>query len=196
MLAEQAANVAATTASMVLVPKDDPLGKILFVCIVLIIGLACFISLITVLSALFPRARDRFKSTLTSRPWICLAVGIVGYAGLGAWSGYLFSTAWVVRLLETEILYDRLVGGSVVLAVLLTITFIGATGAVGVTADKLAAWHGREVSPIKLTMWTTAALVLACWFPLMGWLVLWPALLLLSFGAAIIGLIGRILGRG
>lgn len=184
-----------TSASMVLVPREDPIGKIVFAVVVLAFGLVCFVALITVLAAVLRGPTARCRARLEEAPVRVLLTGLVGYGALSGLAAYLFSGAFITRLLETEIVMSWLVGGSVAVAVLVVVTLLGAPGTVAALGDRLAILHGRPIAGLPRSMLATTLAVLAGWFPVVGWFVVTPALLLLSFGTAASGLVPRRRGR-
>ena len=72
-----------TGASPVLVPREDPVGKIVFAVVVLVFGLTFFVALMTFLAAIFRGQTDRCRDILRDTPYRALAVGVAGYAVLG-----------------------------------------------------------------------------------------------------------------
>ncbi len=177
-----------TSASPVLVPREDPVGKIVFVVVALAFGLICFVALLTLLSAVLRGPTRSCRESLEQFPLQVLVTGIVGYAALGALTWHFLSGAFIKRLLETEIVPSWLAAGTAIAVVLVVVTFAGATGTIALIGDRLAQLHGGSLSGLRRTALATLIAVLAGWFPVIGWFVVTPALLLLSFGAAAVSL--------
>jgi hypothetical protein len=175
-----------TSASPVLVPREDPVGKIIFAVVALAFGLICFVALMTLLCAVLRGPSRSCRECLQQLPLQVLVTGVVGYGALGALAWHLLSGAFIKRLLETEIVPSWLAGGSVVVALLVLLTFIGATGTVALIGERLGQLHGGSLSGLRQTALATLMAVLAGWFPVIGWFVVTPALLLLSFGASVV----------
>ncbi|MBM3789456.1 MAG: hypothetical protein FJW35_03790, partial [Acidobacteria bacterium] len=138
-----------TSASMVLIPRDDPVGKLVFVVIVLALGLLFFVALMALLTALMPRASARNRAALERTPWLAFLAGMAISLVLGGVAGYLFSGSYVRLLLKTEWIYPRLIGGIALSAVLLIAASFGATGTVACVGQRLAALAGRELSALR-----------------------------------------------
>ena len=177
-----------SSASPVLMPREDPVGKILFAVIALAFGLVCFVALMTLLVAVLQGLTRRSTATLREAPFRALAVGVVAYGVLGSLAWYLFSGAFIKRLLETEIVPGMLWSGILVVTVLGVVTLLGATGTVSLLGERLAGLSGRPMSRLRGSVWGTLVAVLASWFPGVGWFVVAPALVLFSCGAALLGL--------
>ena len=183
-----------TSASPVLVPREDPVGKIVFVVVALTFGLICFVALLTLLTAVLRGPTRGCRASLEELPLRVLIVGLVGYGVLGALAWHLLSGAFIKRLLTTEIVPSWFAGGVTVVVALVVITLVGASGTVAFIGDRLAELHGGTMSGIRRTALATLLAVLAGWFPLFGWFVVTPALLLFSFGAAIVALFRAVRG--
>ncbi len=179
-----------TSASPVLVPREDPVGKILFAVTVLVFGLVCCVALMTLIAAVLPGLTGRSRRSLERAPGGALLVGLVGYAVLGPLAWYLYSGAFIERLLETEIVRSWLVGGIVVTAVLAAVTFLGAAGTAAYLGGRLDRLHGGGMSELRQTALGALVAVLSSWFPVVGWLVVLPCLLAASFGSVVLGATG------
>lgn len=180
-----------TGASPVLVPREDPVGKILFAVVAITFGLVFFVALMTLFAAIMRGRTDRCKAVLQETPYRALLVGVVGYAILGTLAWYLFSGAFIKRLLETEIVPSWLAGGTLISAVLAVVTFLGAPGTFAAVGDRLESLHGRSMSGLVKVVLGTLVAVLAGFFPVVGWCVVIPALVLFSFGGVTLGLVSR-----
>lgn len=185
------AQTVVTSPSYVLVPREDPLQKILFVVIVLVLGVVFFVALMTVLSAVLPRLRERVRLVLESRPWQALAAGVVLAALLGGLAAYFYSGAWVRLLLRTEVVPGMLAGGIAASGLLAALTLLGATGTVAWVGQRLQALAGHELPGVRRTAAATLLLVLACFFPVAGWFVLAPLAILASLGGLTLALLTR-----
>jgi hypothetical protein len=174
-----------TGASPVLVPREDPVGKILFAVVAITFGLAFFVALMTLAAAVLRGQTGRCRAILAETPYRALIVGAAGYAILGALAWYFFSFAFIRRLLETEIVPSMLGGGIAVAAVLLIVTLAGAPGTFVAVGDRLERLHGRPMSGLARVALGTLVAVLAAWFPVLGWCLVVPLLLLASFGSAV-----------
>jgi hypothetical protein len=181
-----------TGASPVLVPREDPVGKILFAIVVLVFGLTFFVALMTLLAALFRGQTDRCRTVLAETPYRALAVGVAGIAVLGGLGYFFCQRAFIHRLLETEIVMGPLVASIVVTVVLIAFVFTGAPGVFGAVGDRLEALRGRDMTGLAKVSLGTLVSVLAGFFPVIGWLLVIPALELFAFGAGVLALVGKI----
>ena len=91
-------------ASPVIMPREDPAGKIVFVVILAIALIVSFVALITLLAALLKGPTARARRAVETRPWITLAYGLVGWLVFGGLAFFLYANATIERLLETEVL--------------------------------------------------------------------------------------------
>lgn len=176
-------------ASPVLVPREDPVGKILFAVAALIFGLAFFVALMTLMAAVFRGQTGRCRATLQQTPYRALALGAFGYLVLAGLARYVYSFAFIRRLLETEIVPSMLALCIALVAVLVIITFAGATGTFAAVGDRLEALHGQPMSGLTKVALGTLVAVLAGWFPVVGWCLVIPALAFFAFGSAALSLL-------
>lgn len=180
-----------TGASPVLVPREDPVGKIVFAVVVMVFGLVFFVALMTFLAAIFRGQTDRCRTILRETPYRALMVGVVGYGVLGGLGWYFYSLSFIRRLLETEIVPGMLATTIAVGLVLAVFTFCGAPGTFTAVGDRLEALHGRELSGLARTSLGTMVSVMSAWFPVIGWIFVIPALKLFAFGSGLLAVIGK-----
>jgi len=180
-----------TGASPVLVPREDPVGKIIFAVVVMIFGLTFFIALMTLLAAVFKGQTDRCRTILAETPYRALAVGVTGFAVLGGLGYFFCQRAFIQRLIETEIVMGPLVASIVVTVILLALTFVGAPGTFSAVGDRLEALSGRDMSGLAKTSLGTMVSVMSAWFPIIGWFFVLPVLKFFAFGAGVLALIGK-----
>ncbi|HEX9925894.1 MAG TPA: hypothetical protein VGD99_24775 [Anaerolineae bacterium] len=143
--------------------------------LIMLIGL-CLGALLAVLAALLPAAGRRSQAALLRSPWRAFFIGLANYLFLGGIS---------LILLNTEVRPLALVG-VIIAAALISITLIGLTGLVTLTGERLAALRSRETSPFSHLVWGTVTVTLAGLLPFIGWFLLAPVLLMVSFGAAVL----------
>lgn len=180
-----------TGASPVLVPREDPVGKIIFAVVVMVFGLTFFVALMTLLAAVFKGQTDRCRDILAETPYRALAVGVVGFGLLGGLGGFFYSRAFIRRLLENEIVPGML-GATIATGVVLAIgVLVGAPGTFSAVGDRLEALHGRDLSGLTKTSLGTMVSVMSAWFPIIGWFFVLPVLKLFSFGAGVLAVIGK-----
>jgi len=180
-----------TGASPVLVPREDPVGKILFAIVVMVFGLVFFVALMTLLAAVFRGQTDRCRVILKETPYRALLVGVAGYGLLGGLGYFFCQRAFIHRLLETEIVMGPLVASIVVTVILVALTIVGAPGTFTAVGDRLEALHGRELSGLARTGLGTMISVMSAWFPVIGWCFVLPALKLFAFGSGFLALVGK-----
>lgn len=180
-----------TGASPVLVPREDPVGKIFFAIVVMVFGLVFFVALMTLLAAVFRGQTDRCRTILAETPYRALLVGVAGYGLLGGLGYFFCQRAFIHRLLETEIVMGPLVASIVVTVILLALTIVGAPGTFTAVGDRLEALHGRELSGLARTSLGTMISVMSAWFPIIGWCFVIPALKLFAFGSGVLAVVGR-----
>lgn len=156
-------------------PQEQLLNVLLVTALILLIGLT-FVALIVLLGLLLPGAGERSKAALRQTPWRAFGVGLANYIFLGG-IGLL--------LLSTErpglSLLGLLIG-----AFLSGVTAVGLLGLAHLAGERLAALSRRELSPLWQVAGASAVMLLAGLFPLVGWFLLTPILLMTAYGAALL----------
>ena len=177
-------------ASPVLMPREDPAGKIIFIIVLLIFFIVCFVALMAFMAAVLRGVNDRSKSAIRRGGWRTGLVGVAVYAVFGGFALWLYSLAFIERLLETEIVWGFLVAAIVGTVVPLLASLLGAPGTFGYVGDRIAALHGGEMSGLRRTVLGTVFSMLAAFFPLIGWFIVLPVLLVVSSGAGTMAIAG------
>lgn len=173
-----------TMASPMIISKDEPfLTKLIFVVVALVIGFLCFAALMALLHAVFPRTARRCEAAIERWPLQALASGLLVYAIGGTLAWFFLSRGYVPRLLKVEIVPGMLAAGLVVVTALLGLTVAGGSGVVRLVGGRLLDGTTQPVTPLRQVLVGTSATVLASWFPLVGWAVVLPLVLLVSGGA-------------
>lgn len=170
-------------ASPVLMPREDPAGKIVFAVILAIALIVCFAALVTLLAALLRGPTARGRKAVESRPWITLAYGLVGWLVFGALAAFLYSRATIDRLLETEILPGMMFAAGVALIVPLLVCLVGAPGLYLHIGERVGAMRNDATSDLQRVILGCVVALLAALFPGAGWFFVLPLLLLAEFGA-------------
>jgi hypothetical protein len=188
MTAQPAQRAVTTMASPMIVGKDEPfLVKLTFVVVALVIGLACFVALVALLSAVLPKTARRCEVAAARWPVQSLVAGLLVHALALPLAWFLLSRGYVPRLLRVEIVPSMLGLGLLVVTVVLLGTFVGATGLVRLIGVRLADAPGAPATPLRHVVVGTFVAVLSSGFPLVGWAVTLPALLMVSMGALLVG---------
>jgi hypothetical protein len=171
-----------------IVGKDEPfLAKLAFVVVALVIGLASLVALVALLGAVLPRTARRCEVAAARWPLQSLLAGLLVYALALPLAWVLLSRGYVPRLLRVEIVPHMLALGLLVVTSVLLGTFVGATGLVRLIGVRLAEAPGAPATPLRHVVVGTFVAVLSSGFPLVGWAVTLPALLLASMGALLVG---------
>ena len=171
-------------ASPVLMPREDPAGKVVFAIVLFAFLLVCFVGLMTLLAAVLRGLHDRCKAAIGRSPLRTGLVGVAGYAVFGGFAAWLYSMAFIRRLLETEVIWGYLLAAIGVTILPLLFSLLGAAGMFGYIGDRIAALRGIETSGLRRIVLGTLVAVFAALFPAVGWFVVLPVLLVISFGAA------------
>lgn len=169
-------------ASPVLMPREDPAGKIVFAIVLMVFILVCFVALMTFMAALMSGTNERSKKAIADAPLRMLLLGFVGYAVFAGLAVWLYSLAFIERLLETEVVAGFLTAAVIVTVVPLAFSLLGAPGLFCYVGDRLAALHGGEMSGLRRIVLGTCVSVFAALFPIVGWFIVLPVLLVLSLG--------------
>lgn len=144
--------------------------------ILLILGVA-FPAMLTAWWLLFPslvvRSQMRVERTLTRTFWMGLVIVIA-------------LAIPIVILLALPIGPAKFIGW-ILLAASLALSSIGSAGIAAHFADRLA--QLSSLSPSGAFVRGAIVLELAAFFPIVGWLFLWPLLLIIAFGATAFALL-------
>ncbi len=184
-------DVIVSGASPMLMPREDPVGKIVFAVVVLVVGVACFVALMTFLAAVLRDTTVRTRESVEQSPVLACLAGVVGYVMLLGLAAWFYSQAFVEYLLETEIVPGMMIGAALLAGIAVGASFLGAPGLFSYIGDRLAVVHGGEMSGLKRLVVATLVSVFAAWFPLIGWFVIMPVLLATAFGGLLFGLLRR-----
>lgn len=172
-------------ASPVLMPREDPAGKIVFAIVLLVFFLVCFVALMIFLAAVLRETNERAKSAVHNAPLWTFLTGLAGYAIIGGLAALLYSEAFIVRLLETETAPIFLAAAVIVTALLLLLSLLGAPGVFSYVGDRVAQLRGGEMNGIRRTAVGTLTSLFAAFFPVIGWFLVMPCLLAITFGAGV-----------
>ena len=144
--------------------------------ILLILGVA-FPAMLTAWWLLFPsvvaRAQLRVEKTLSRSFWMGLVIGI--------------ALAIPILILVALPFGPAKFLGWILLAVSLALSFIGSAGIAAHLAHRLA--QQSNVSTLGAFVRGSVLLELAAFFPVIGWLFLWPFLLITALGATAFALL-------
>ncbi len=184
MNTQPAQRAVTTMASPMIIGKDEPFViKLVFVVVALTIGLLCFAALLALASAVMPRTAARCKAVVERWPFQAFAAGLLTYVVGGGLAWYFLSHGYIPRLLKVQVVMGMLIPGLCLVAVLLLLTVMGATGTVRFVGERLTG----SATPLRQILTGTLAATLASWFPIVGWVIVLPGLLFVSTGALIIG---------
>jgi hypothetical protein len=186
MNTQPAQRAVTTMASPMIISANEPfITKLAFVVVALVIGVSCFVALLAVVSVVMPKTAARSKAVVSRWPFQAFAAGLVTFALGGLLAYYFLTRGYVPRLLRVEIVPGFLGAGLGLVTLLLTLTVIGATGVVRFFGERLTAHPTETATPLRQIVVGTLCGVLGCLFPVVGWVLVLPGLLLTSAGAAI-----------
>jgi hypothetical protein len=156
-------------------PAERLLNSLILLLLLLLIGL-CLIAGMVMLAALLPGISQRSQAALLRSPWRAFFIGLANYLFLGA----------IVLVLVNA--GNDLLGllGLIGLLFLAAVTFLGLPSLARLTGERLAHLRQQEMSPWQHLVWGTVVLELAALLPVLGWVVLAPIIMMLSFGAAVL----------
>ncbi len=144
--------------------------------VVLAATIACLLALILFVAAMFPGTTQRGRAAIARTPWQAFFIGLVNYLFFGGISLALFST---------EVEFLGLIG-LILLSFLIIVTALGLPGLVTLLGERLAAMREHPMSKWQQTIWGALIIEFAVLLPFVGWFILSPILLMLSFGTAIL----------
>lgn len=134
------------------------------------------LALMLFLAAVMPRATARSKAALVAGPRRAFFVGLANYIFVGGIALLLLNAGDVLAVL-----------GALIFLAVVSITMFGLAGLALLTGERLAELRRMELSPFKQMVWGTLTLELAMVsLPVFGWVVVAPATMMTSFGAAVL----------
>ncbi len=145
--------------------------------VLLALGIA-FPGMLTACYLFLPRQVEQAQLRVTRAPWKVFWTGAAAALGLGV-------PVFILLALPSGV--TRFLGWGLLLAAL-TFSTIGAAALVRRMAEELSA-RAPALSPAGAFVRAAVALELAAFFPLIGWLVILPAAVLASLGAALLGVL-------
>ncbi len=159
--------------------QDPPFNRLvegITLLLILIIISLSFAGFVILLVTLLPNISDRSRAALQQTPWRAFFIGLANYLFLGGLS---------LLLMSTEIPPLSLIG--LIMATALTlVTTIGLSGLILFIGQRLVTLSGRNMSPLMQVITGTITLELALLLPFVGWFLLTPIILMLSFGLAVL----------
>jgi hypothetical protein len=184
---QPAQRAVATMASPMIISANEPFStKLAFVVVALVIGVACFVGLLAVVSVVMPKTAARSKAVVSRWPVQAFVTGLLMFAIGGTLSYYFLTHGYIPRLLRVEIVPGMLGTGLGLVTLLLSLTVIGATGVVRFLGERLTAHPSVQATPLRQIVVGSLAGVFGSWFPVVGWALVLPGLLMTSAGAAIV----------
>lgn len=142
-----------------------------------ILGLA-FPGTLTAWWLLFPATVERARLRLDRTPWRCFGLG-------GALTAMLIIP--IVGLLMLPFGPAKFMGWALV-AITLAVSALGAAGLAAKMGDKISA-HSSAMPPVGAFVRGAIALELAAIFPILGWFILIPIVIVTSLGATAFALL-------
>ena len=187
MNTQPAQRAVTTMASPMIISANEPfITKLAFVVVALVLGVACFVALMAVVSVVMPKTAARSRAVVSRWPIQAFAVGLLTIGVGGSLAYYFLTHGYIPRLLRVEIVPGMLGTGLGLATLLLALVVIGATGVVRVLGERLTATRpGRRRRSARLS-WVPLSASSAVWFPVIGWVFVLPGLLATSAGAAIL----------
>jgi len=179
----------ANAASPVLMPTEDPAGKIVFIVILAIVLIVAFVALVTLLAAVLRGVTKRGRVAVETNPGRTLIHGFVAWAVFGALAAWLYSQAYAERSLETEIVPGYFIAACLAVFIPMLVNLLGAPGLYTHIGRRIAAMRSREMSDLGCVIMGSCVAITAALFPIFGWFLVLPVLLAAEFGCGVRALI-------
>ncbi|MFO7693973.1 MAG: hypothetical protein R6V57_12865 [Vicinamibacterales bacterium] len=188
MNTQPAQRAVTTMASPMIISANEPfITKLAFVVVALVIGVACFVALMALVSAVMPKTAARSRAVVSRWPVQAFLAGLATLTVGGALAYFFLARGYVPRLLRVEIVPGMLGAGLGLVTLLLTLFVAGATGVVRVLGERLTAHPAGPATPLRQIAVGTLAGVFGSLFPIVGWVLVLPGLLTISAGAPVVG---------
>ena len=178
-------DIIASGAYPVIMPRDDPAGKIIFVVLLLVVLVLSYTAIVALLAALLRGQTERARQVVAESPIGTVLIGLFGWVILGTLAAWLFSQAFVEHMLETASVPAYLVAACVTLIVPMLICILGAPGLYTHIGSRIAALRTRETSDFWCVVVGTIACLTAAIFPFVGWFLVLPLLMAAELGAGL-----------
>ena len=142
---------------------------------IFILTMLAFPAMMTCWWLLFPKLTERAQLRVAGTPWKTGFMGITGLIG----------TAIPAAILVSLPFGPAQFFGWLAVFIMITFSTIGAAGLAAHIGTRAAARAGRDATSVRSFVIGAGALELAAAFPILGWFILLPAIILFSLGASI-----------
>lgn len=157
--------------------QEQQTQELLVLIIVILVSALSLLAISVALRALFPRAVALSQQFLEQSPWRAFFIGLVNYIFLGG---------IVIAISATGIEPLNLIA-VLIIAVVLIFTAFGLSGLAQLTGQRLADMRDKPLTPFAENIGGLTTLLLSSLLPFVGWFLIAPVMLLISFGAAMLG---------
>ena len=155
--------------------------RLFFIIVLLTISLAAYF---LVIGALFANRVAKAQRVINQMPGRAIGIGLVNFLFFGVIAMILFSIA---ENTDGAIKVILTIPALLIAALMTIILSFGLAGMVNAVGERIL----PEYSSLKKTVWGSVMLTFACAIPFVGWFLLLPYVVFLSFGTVVLGFFQR-----
>lgn len=170
-------NLILTMNAASILQQNQQAREVILLLLLIIISAWSLIAIVIMLRALFPRGTQLSQQFLERSPWRAFFIGLVNY---------IFFAGIIAVISATGIEPLNLIAVFILIAVV-TLTTFGLSGLAQLLGQRIAGLRDKVMSPFSETVWGITTLIMAALLPFIGWFFIAPVLLIVSFGAAVLG---------
>ena len=150
--------------------------------VVAVLGGICLSAwaLMLAVALVFPNKAHQAENRMSTRPWLCLFLGLLIWLTFGTFS---------VALISSPVPGVKLVGWGVLMTIL-SIAAVGSSGSAMLASRRLKRLD-PDITPYAALSKSAAFIVIAGLLPVLGWFLIVPLLLCVSTGAGLTALKAR-----
>lgn len=157
--------------------QNQQTREVIMLLLLIIVSAISLGALVIMLRALFAKGVLLSQQFLERSPWRAFFIGLVNY---------IFLAAIIAVISATGIEPLNLIAVFILIAVII-LTAFGLSGLAQLLGQRIAVLRDKVMSPFSETVWGVTTLIVASLLPVIGWFFIAPVLLIVSFGAAVLG---------
>lgn len=154
--------------------EADPEPLVLLV--VVLLSAVGIIAMMILIGALLPDVGRHTQAAVQRSPWRSFFVGLINTI-------FVFGVVAILSNIGSDLLGLL---AALILAAFAFVMTLGLSGVVSLLGHRLSQMQQSDMSPLHQTIWSTLILEFACVLPFIGWFLVTPILMMISFGGAVL----------